>query len=172
MQCPIDVIPRFTGGQTHHYANFKPTDGSRQKVLAEVKAVLSERVGLEAVMRTRCSPGLVCHAFYGNFTTRNPDVMALPNVPRDQAYCVELAIEDDLPGNYAYFQTALLYTTCFGERRIRVMNLALPVVRSLPEVFASADQVMIARTLCHQGKSPSPSPQPCAVCLYVLTPFV
>lgn len=114
---------------------------------------MGEQIGLEAVMRTRCSPGLVCHAFHGNCTTRVPDIMALPNVPRDQSYCIELNLEDDIQSSHVYFQTALLYTTCFGERRIRVINLCLPVARTLPEVFSSVDQVAIARALCHEGKS-------------------
>ncbi|KAI9316050.1 hypothetical protein BX666DRAFT_1859792 [Dichotomocladium elegans] len=148
----MNVIPRFTGGQTHFYPGFSgnnPADCER--LFNEVQHLLGEKIGLEAVMRTRCSPGLVCHAFHGNCITRVPDIMALPNVPRDQSYCIELNIEDEIQASHVYFQTALLYTTCFGERRIRVINLCLPVARALPEVFASADQVAIARTLCHQA---------------------
>lgn len=145
----LDIIPRFTGGQTHFYPSFGPHDQAKMK--HEIQALLSERIGLEAVMRTRCSPGLICKAFHGNCTTRVPDIMALPNVPQDQSYCVELELEEEIQSPYVYFQTALLYTTCFGERRIRVINLCIPVARSLPEVFSAADQVAIARTICHQG---------------------
>lgn len=149
----LDVIPRFTGGQTHYFPNFTADNQADcEKLQQEVLALLSEKVGLEAVMRTRCSPGLVCKAFYGNCTTRVPDIMALPNVPRDQSYCVEIGLEEDIQSNVVYFQTALLYTTCFGERRIRVFNLCLPVTKIMSEVFSSADQFAIARTLCHQGR--------------------
>ncbi|MCH1922194.1 hypothetical protein L9G15_22585, partial [Shewanella sp. A3A] len=54
---------------------------------------------------------------------------------------------------HVYFQTALLYTTSFGERRIRVMNLCLPVAKTVADLFSSADQLAIARALCHQGIS-------------------
>lgn len=150
----LNVIPRFTGGQTHVFPGFnaaaKPAECLRLK--EEVVSLLSEQIGLEAVMRTRCSQGIVCHAFFGNCTTRIPDIMALPNVPRDQSYCIELAIEEEIKTQFVHFQTALLYTTCFGERRIRVMNLCLPVTKSISELFASVDQVAMARLLCHQGK--------------------
>ncbi|KAF1807090.1 hypothetical protein V8B55DRAFT_1462229 [Mucor lusitanicus] len=149
----LNVIPRFTGGQTHVFPGFnataKPAECLRLK--EEVISLLSEQIGLEAVMRTRCSQGIVCHAFFGNCTTRIPDIMALPNVPRDQSYCIELAIEEEIKTQFVHFQTALLYTTCFGERRIRVMNLCLPVTKSISELFASVDQVAMARLLCHQA---------------------
>ncbi|ORZ11124.1 Sec23/Sec24 trunk domain-domain-containing protein [Absidia repens] len=148
----LNVIPRFTGGQTHYFPNFTADNQvDCEKLQQEVLALLSEKVGLEAVMRTRCSPGLICKSFYGNCTTRVPDIMALPNVPRDQSYCVEIGLEEDIQSNVVYFQTALLYTTCFGERRIRVFNLCLPVAKTMSEVFSGADQFAIARTLCHQG---------------------
>ncbi|KAI7872890.1 hypothetical protein BDF14DRAFT_1877347 [Spinellus fusiger] len=146
----LNVIPRFTGGQTHYFPHpnvNSPAD--RIQLLQEIKSVLKEPIGLEAVMRTRCSPGIVCHAFHGNFTTRPPDIMALPNVPMDQSYCVDLVIEEDIQTPVVYFQTALLYTSCFGERRIRVMNLCLPVVSTAAQVFGAADQFAIARSLCH-----------------------
>lgn len=151
MNC-LDVIPRFTGGQTHFYPGFHAGNQAESvRLKQEIIALLSEEIGLEAVMRTRCSEGIICKAFYGNFTTRVPDVMALPNVPRGQSYCVELDLEEDIQSSCVFFQTALLYTTCFGERRIRVMNLCLPVTKSMSELYSSADQVIIARALCHQG---------------------
>jgi protein transport protein SEC24 len=150
----LNMIPRYTGGQTHFYPGFNAVNQADcVRLKQEVISLLSEEIGLEAVMRTRCSQGIVCHAFFGNSTNRIPDIMALPNVPRDQAYCVELAIEEEIQSSYVYFQTALLYTTCFGERRIRVMNLCLPVTKSISELYNSVDQIAIARTLCHQGKS-------------------
>ncbi|KAI8084946.1 uncharacterized protein BX664DRAFT_338161 [Halteromyces radiatus] len=148
----LNVIPRFTGGQTHYFPGFTADNqADSEKLKQEVPALLSEEIGLEAVMKTRCSSGLICKSFYGNCTTRVPDIMALPNVPRSQSYCVEIGIEEEIQSSVVYFQTALLYTTCFGERRIRVLNLCLPVTKVISEVFSGADQFTIARTLCHQG---------------------
>ncbi|KAI8976442.1 Sec23/Sec24 trunk domain-containing protein [Pilobolus umbonatus] len=148
----LNVVPRFTGGQTHYYPGFSALNQTDcLKLKEEIISLLSEKIGLEAVMRTRCSQGIVCRSFFGNCTTRVPDIMALPNVPRDQSYCVELGIEEDITTPFVYFQTALLYTTCSSERRLRIMNLCLPVARSLSEVFSSANQVAIARVLCHRA---------------------
>ncbi|RCI03200.1 COPII subunit, partial [Rhizopus stolonifer] len=148
----LNVMPRFTGGQTHFYPGFTAANQTAcLRLKQEVIRLLAQQMGLEAVMRTRCSEGIVCHAFFGNCTTRVPDIMALPNVPCDQSYCVELLMEQDIPSSHVYFQTALLHTTSTGERRIRVMNLCLPVTQSASELFSSVDQVAVARTLCHQA---------------------
>lgn len=36
-------------------------------------------------------------------------------------------------------QCAILYTTVYGQRRIRVMNLSLSCTSTLPNLFRSAD---------------------------------
>ncbi|CAO3624413.1 unnamed protein product [Cunninghamella echinulata] len=148
----LNVIPRFTGGQTHFFPGYNGNNqADNEKIKQEVMSLLGEKIGLEAVMRTRCSSGLICKSFYGNCTVRSPDIMALPNVPRGQSYCIEIGIEEDIQSPTVYFQTALLYTTCFGERRIRVMNLCLPVTKSISDMYTAVDQFSIARALCHQA---------------------
>lgn len=122
------------------------------KAKDEIATLLSEKIGMEAVMRTRTSPGLICREFHGHFTVRQPDIMALPNVPRDQSYVVEFGIEEEIKSPVVCIQTALLFTTCDGERRLRVITLALPVTNSISQVFTSADQVAIAHVIAQQGK--------------------
>jgi len=38
-----------------------------------------------------------------------------------------------------------------GERRIRVLTLALPVTNNIGELFSSADQIAIATLLANKG---------------------
>jgi protein transport protein SEC24 len=47
-------------------------------------------------MRIRGAYGIVCHVFFGDCTTYIPDIIALPNVPFDQFYCIELAIKEEI----------------------------------------------------------------------------
>lgn len=148
----MNVMPHFTGGKTHYYPMFNANNLTQAtKVKEEIKHLLSEKIGMEAVMKTRTSPGLICREFHGHFTTRQPDIMALPNVPRDQTYVVELGIEEEIKAPTVYIQTALLFTTCEGERRLRVVTICLPVTTSLSQIFTSADQVAIAHTIAHQA---------------------
>ncbi|KAI8875971.1 protein transport protein SEC24 [Backusella circina FSU 941] len=148
----FNVVPKFTGGQTHYFPGFNShNNGDRDKLKHEIQKLLQEEIGLEAIMRTRCSPGLVAKEFHGNFTYQEPDILVLPNVPRDGSYCIDLSIERELQGDFAYMQTCMLFTTSFGERCIRVMTISLPIAKGYSEIFQSADQVGIVRALTHQA---------------------
>ncbi|KAI7891079.1 Sec23/Sec24 trunk domain-containing protein [Mucor mucedo] len=148
----LNVVPRFTGGQTHYYPGFNAHNkGDREKLFFEIKKLVKEEIGLEAILRTRCSPGLICKSYHGNFSFQEPDIFVLPNVPRDASYCVDLAIERELQGDLAYIQTCMLFTTSFGERCIRVMTTCIPITRKITDVFYAADQIACARSLAYQA---------------------
>lgn len=82
--------------------------------------------------------------FHGNFFVRSTDLLAMPSVPVDQSYAIEVQIEETITAPFVVFQTAVLHTTCFGERRIRVVNLALPTTSNMSEIYSSADEVALA----------------------------
>lgn len=77
--------------------------------------------------------------------------MFFPTFPRDQSYLIEIAIEETINKPIVYFQAAVLHSTSFGERRIRVMNLALPTSSKLVDVYASADQLAITNYFTHKA---------------------
>ncbi|KAL1921839.1 uncharacterized protein VTP21DRAFT_10481 [Calcarisporiella thermophila] len=148
----LGCAPRYTGGQLFFYPAFNASKTEDAlKFTNEFADNLSSHIALEAVMRVRASRGVHLSTFHGNFFVRSTDLMALPNVPRDQSYCVEMQLEENLTVSTIYFQTAVLHTTCFGERRIRVLTLALPVTSQLTELYASADQVAIAALLANKA---------------------
>lgn len=90
-------------------------------------------------------------SFHGNFFVRSTDLLAMPAVPQDQSYAIEVQIEEAITTPFVVFQTAVLHTTCYGERRIRVITLALPTTSILSEIFASADQVAITTYLANKA---------------------
>jgi protein transport protein SEC24 len=91
-------------------------------------------------MRVRCSKGIRVLSHFGNLFLRRSDLIALPNIDSDKAFAVQFELEENITGTpLAYSQAALLYTTSSGERRIRVMNLAIPVTNQLIDIFTSAD---------------------------------
>ncbi|KAG0365139.1 COPII subunit, partial [Mortierella sp. AD032] len=148
----LSCLPRFTGGSTFFYPAFTAAKSEDAlKFAHELAEFLSQRIALEAVMRVRASKGLRMSAFYGNFFVRSTDLLSLPNVPRDQSYSIEVSFDDNLNIPVVCFQTALLHTSSSGERRIRVLTLALPVTTSLSELYASADQVAITTLLACKG---------------------
>ena len=74
------------------------------------------------------SVGLALHTFHGNCFVRSIDLLALPNVNPDHSFAIQLSYEESLDDvEVAFLQSALLYTSVRGERRIRVATIALPV---------------------------------------------
>lgn len=150
----LSCLPHYTGGQTYYYPGFNASrTEDALKFAHEFSELLAEEIGLEAVIRIRASRGVRMSAFHGNFFIRSTDLLALPNVPRDQSYCVEVAIEDDIKSPTVCFQTALLHTTCHGERRIRVVTLCIPVSNSMSEIYANINEQAVAAYLANKGKS-------------------
>ena len=71
-------------------------------------------VMLEAVMRVRATRGIRMSSFHGNFFVRSTDLLAMPAVPQDTSYAIELQIEETISSPFVVFQTAILHTTCYG----------------------------------------------------------
>jgi len=148
----LSNLPRYTGGQTYFYPAWnaaRPEDAV--KFAQEFSDYLSSEIGLEAVLRVRATTGLRMNTFYGNFFNRSSDLCAFPAFPRDQSYVVEVAIDESITKQFVCLQTAVLHTTCNGERRIRVMTLALPTTQSFADVYASADQQAITAYFSHKA---------------------
>ncbi|KAI9800220.1 MAG: COPII subunit [Sarcosagium campestre] len=148
----LSNLPRYTGGQTYFYPGWNAARSEDAiKFAREFSDYLSAEIGLEAVLRVRATTGLRMSTFYGNFFNRSSDLCAFPALPRDQSYVVEVAIDESLTKSLVCMQTAVLHTTCNGERRIRVMTLALPTTQSLADVYASADQSAITAIFSHKA---------------------
>jgi len=138
---------KYTGGDFTYMPCFSvAADGDR--LVRSVCRQLGRETGLEAVMRVRATKGVRCGNFHGRFFLRNTDLLALPNSDADSAYGVQFSFDDaSLSTGVFVVQTALLYTSTAGERRIRVHTLAAPVSRSVPEMLASADAGATANLL-------------------------
>lgn len=141
---PMDLaslapLPRFTNGQLLHYPSF---DGNRDgiQLRIDLNRMVTRSVAFEAVMRIRCTKGVKVNAFYGNFFFKSNDLLATPTNDCDKAFCAELEYEEpQLAATQVHVQSALLYTSSNGERRIRVHNLNVPVTANPAEVYANAD---------------------------------
>ncbi|XP_057528262.1 protein transport protein SEC24 B-like [Amaranthus tricolor] len=135
----ISVVPRTTGGQVYYYYPFSAISDTA-KLYNDLRWNVSRPQGFEAVMRVRCSQGLQVQEYTGNFCKRIPTDVDLPAIDCDKTITVTLKHDDKLQdGAECAFQCAILYTTVYGQRRIRVMNLSLSCTSTLPNLFRSAD---------------------------------
>nr|KAF6502490.1 SEC24-like protein B, COPII coat complex component [Molossus molossus] len=138
----LACVSKYSAGCIYYYPSFHYTHNPSQaeKLQKELKRYLTRKIGFEAVMRIRCTKGLSMHTFHGNFFVRSTDLLTLANINPDAGFAVQLSIEESLTDtSLVCFQTALLYTSSKGERRIRVHTLCLPVVSSLADVYAGVD---------------------------------
>uniref|UniRef100_A0A8P0NTE1 SEC24 homolog B, COPII coat complex component n=1 Tax=Canis lupus familiaris TaxID=9615 RepID=A0A8P0NTE1_CANLF len=138
----LACMSKYSAGCIYYYPSFHFTHNPSQaeKLQKDLKRYLTRKIGFEAVMRIRCTKGLSMHTFHGNFFVRSTDLLSLANINPDAGFAVQLSIEENLTDtSLVCFQTALLYTSSKGERRIRVHTLCLPVVSSLADVYAGVD---------------------------------
>lgn len=112
----VACLPHYTSGQTYYYPAFNAgRSEDALKFAHEFGQVLAMPIMLEAVMRVRASRGLRMASFHGNFFVRSTDLLAMPAVPQDQSYAIEIQIEETIPSPFVVFQTAVLHTTCYGQ---------------------------------------------------------
>jgi protein transport protein SEC24 len=156
----LSCLSKYTGGECLYLSAFEATrDGAR--LARALHRSLSRETGFEAVFRLRASNGVRCSRFHGRFFTRSSDLLAQPNVDADKTYVVELNFEEaQLTNRYLCAQSALLYTSSRGERRIRVHTVVAPVTSAPNELYRSADVnvvvSLLARALFEQCTTQKP----------------
>lgn len=149
----LSDLSRYTHGRFYYYPRFNSYQHGI-KLDQEVYTALTCKSAWEAVGRVRVSGGFRHTATLGNYLVkaRTNDLLSLPVCDEYRSIYYELerqeAKADDTmkKRNYSvgdethiFVQTALLYTTAEGERRIRVHNLAMPYTDVATDPYENAD---------------------------------
>lgn len=152
----ISALCGTTGGDIYFHPRFDPVrDGV--KLLGQVQRTVLREIGYNATVRLRCSNGLNPTQHYGNFYQRNMTDLEFANIDADETISVLVKHEGRLDEKQeAHFQCALLYTTSYGERRVRCHNIAVPVTNLLGNVFRYAD---LDSTIAYYAKEVSTQAQ-------------
>jgi len=147
----LSQLPKYTAGTLQSYVGFNPeTDGPRFEM--ELQKRLTQKTGFEAVMRIRCTKGMRISNFYGNFFIRGTDLLALPNCTSDSVFGFDIEHdEQNLSSSIVTVQSALLYTSSDGQRRIRVLTQAMPITQSNSEFIASVDTETVCNLISKQA---------------------
>lgn len=99
-------------------------------------------------------PGLRPDRLTGKFHLPNPTTPTFGTLDADQAVSVSFTHSATLSvQEYACIQCAVLHTTTNGQRRVRVINLALQVTDLAGHVFRFADMDVVVTHLMRQCKS-------------------
>lgn len=137
-------VAQFSGGQIYFYPGFR-ADRDGERFYYDLARLITRETGWEAIMRVRTSKGINVAQHFGNFFIRSTDLLALPSVDADKAFAVQLELsESTLTSKAVSLQSALLYTTSSGSRRIRVFTQCLNVTSNLADIFRLADAEALA----------------------------
>lgn len=104
-------------------------------------------------MKVRCSNGLQISAYHGNFVqhTFGAD-LEYGVIDADKALAVMFSYDGKLdPKLDAHFQSALLYTTASGERRVRCSNIVASVSDSAIEAMKLVDQDAVVSVIAKEA---------------------
>ncbi|XP_060880025.1 protein transport protein Sec24D-like isoform X2 [Metopolophium dirhodum] len=135
----IGQISKISGGEIFKYTYFQAeVDG--QRFLSDLKHDISRPTVFDAVMRVRTSTGTRPTDFYGHFFMSNSTDVELAAIDCDKAIAIEVKYDDKLDEQDGVLvQTAMLYTSCSGQRRVRILNLSLRCSGQMGELYRSCD---------------------------------
>ncbi|KYB24587.1 protein transport protein Sec24C [Tribolium castaneum] len=135
----ISQVSRLTGGEVHKYTYFQ-ADIDGERLIKDIITNISRPIAFDAIMRVRTSTGVRPTDFYGHFYMSNTTDMELAAIDCDKAVAVEIKHDDKLSEEEGvYIQAALLYTSCSGQRRLRVMNLSLKTCSQMSDLYRNCD---------------------------------
>lgn len=147
----IGQVPRLTGGEVYKYTYFQ-SDIDGERLIQDISKNIGRPVAFDAVMRVRTSTGTRPTDFYGHFFMSNTTDMEIAGIDCDKSVAVEIKHDDKLPPEEnVYVQVALLYTSSSGQRRLRIINLALKTCTQLADLFRSCDLDTLILFLAKQG---------------------
>ncbi|XP_050445798.1 protein transport protein Sec24C [Cataglyphis hispanica] len=135
----IGQICRLTGGEIYKYTYFQ-ADIDGERLISDVINNISRPIAFDAVMRVRTSTGVRATDFYGHYFMSNTTDMELASIDCDKAVGIEVKHDDKLTDDEGvYIQVALLYTSCSGTRRLRIINLSLKTSSQMVELYRACD---------------------------------
>ncbi|KAF7998595.1 hypothetical protein HCN44_011003 [Aphidius gifuensis] len=135
----IGQVCRLSGGEVFKYTYFQAdTDGDR--LITDIINNISRPIAFDSVMRVRTSTGVRPTDFYGHFYMSNTTDMEIASIDCNKAIGVEIKHDDKLnDDDGVYIQVALLYTSCSGIRRLRIINLSLKTSSQMAELYRTCD---------------------------------
>jgi protein transport protein SEC24 len=134
----------------------------KEQLLEELRRPVLSFTGCDAVFKLRCSTGIQVKSYMSCTAPGVTIENAMADSPElemsivDPQSCIAVALEHKVGGipkgnKFVFFQSALLYTTSSGRRRVRVSTLGLRTSSEAADVFRSADFSAVTALLTRQA---------------------
>lgn len=135
----IGQVCRVSGGEVYKYTYFQ-ADLDGERFVVDLTKNIASLTAFDAVMRVRTSTGVRPTDFYGNFYMSNTTDMEIAAIDCNKSIAVEIKHDDKLAAEEnVYIQIAVLYTSVGGQRRLRILNLALKTCVQMADLFRCCD---------------------------------
>jgi protein transport protein SEC24 len=148
----IGHVASTTGGETFYYPNFI-SGRDNLKLALEIEHAVTRETGCQALMKVRCSNGLQVAEYHGNFIqhTFGAD-LEIGVIDADKSISLTFSYDGKLESKLdAHFQSALLYTTANGERRVRCCNVIASVSDNPRDCVKFVDQDAVYTVLAKEA---------------------
>jgi protein transport protein SEC24 len=132
-------VCHLTGGTCYRYPFFSP-DKDQTQFTSDLRRALTRSTAYDAIMKIRTTAGIRAVDFVGSFYMTNTQDIELAAYDADKGIAVEIKHDDKLNEQEgAAVQIALLYTSVFGERKLRIHNLQFGVISQLADLYKVAE---------------------------------
>lgn len=138
----VAVPSGLTCGQCIHYEKFD--HDAQMKFHSDLFAQMTCQYFWDSCVKIKCSSGVKITKLHTNCTLRNNDLVCLPILSRDDAIAYQLLVENNIPGNEAIFQVAMMFATSNGQRFLRAYTFTVPVSSDPSQVLNSIDEATLA----------------------------
>lgn len=146
----IGQLSAVTGGSIFKFQYFS-ADKDGVRMLNELERHVSKKIAFDCMARVRTSTGIRPITFTGSFYMENSTDLELATLDESKAFITEIKHDDSLKDPASFIQTAVLYTSMTGQRRLRILNLCLPVTADYNQVYRLADPEALTAFMLKQA---------------------
>lgn len=149
----IGVLPNLTGGELCFFPSFTP-ERDTGALVRRVRMLVAADTAYDVSVRVRCSKGLQVTGYAGQHHQTAPSTVSLGVLSAERMLLAVLqhtgssALDER---GRAYVQCATLYTSRDGQRRVRVLNIAVNVSTMAGNVFRLADVETVVAYLARRA---------------------
>ncbi|KAF8310997.1 hypothetical protein DL93DRAFT_2169377 [Clavulina sp. PMI_390] len=135
----LGTLSSVTGGDIFYHPRYQPPRDA-PTLLSQLQQLFGRDTLYDIRIHTRVSSGLRVTGCYGSFVESVTEDLVIGSMDSEKSICINLAHDKQLDARKdVYLQCAVLYTSSIGQRRVRLLNLALGTASLAHNVYRFGD---------------------------------